>query len=304
MISILFSTGLLFLSNLLDFVAIRRIVSHKNHQNWSTVISSVGALFITSLLAYFAVDNLLDSAYSILQDYRFYLSVVLESFALLLLRMNYHYNSGNLTAVKMGVFSSIFIVPLISVGFTDILGFQNTIVVHYHSYYELFGLVSGIAIIYYFLFKGRHSSHPVSHPVLLIALSVTVPFAIFMAVKNMQFFNAFLFFALISVFNIAIFSGLAIFKKEKVSLNSETLLDFKIIFFASIIVFAIFPYVASIISAEYFTILKRIFSIKIAVFFDAFDRKIKILEVLNYKDIFLVFLLIIMGIYFQYLSLD
>jgi hypothetical protein len=212
--------------------------------------------------------------------------------------MNYRDNKGNMTAVKMAIFSSIFVVPIISYFFTDMLNFSSTIVINYSTFSEMFIITSAIIIIYIVLFSGRVSA-TIKNPTILILMSIFLPIAIFMAVKNMQLFNSYLFFSLISLSNMILYTTWAFIKKESFKQIGSNKKDYLFVFSTSIIIFSLFPYVASMISAEFFTILKRIFSIKIAVFFDAKDRNISFLKVLTKKEVICLSLLILIGVYFQ-----
>lgn len=298
MFTIIFSTLLLFSSNFLDYITMRRIVSNFSQQNTLTSISCLGAFIITFCLGYLISDNLYEEIRIIITDWRFVFSLFLEFLALTLLRMNYRDNKGNMTAVKMAIFSSIFVVPIISYFFTDMLNFSSTIVVNYATFSEMFIITLAIIIIYIVLFSGRVST-AIKNPTILILMSIFLPIAIFMAVKNMQLFNSYLFFSLISLSNMILYITWAFIKKESFKHIGSNKKDYLFVFSTSMIIFSLFPYVASMISAEFFTILKRIFSIKIAVFFDARDRNISFLKVLTKKEVICLSLLILIGVYFQ-----
>jgi len=132
-------------------------------------------------------------------------------------------------------------------------------------------------------------------------MTIILPFAIFMAVKNMQQFNPYLFFALISLSNTILYFVWAIYKQEDFSSISTHRKDLVFVFTSTMIVFSLFPYIASMISAEFFTILKRIFSVFIAIMFDARDKCIKIANLLSIRQLFSLMLLFCVGVFFQIL---
>ena len=300
MLTILISVTLLFISTFIDFITLRKIVFDKKRTNILTFVSCVGALTVTGLIGFYSsADPFKSTVLLIISDYRFWISLVLEFAALMLLRINFSINNGNMTAVKMGIFSSVFFVPIVSFFLTDPLGFSNTITISYSSPVELV-VLTAVSLIAYGMFfaKGKCT---LAHPLVLILMTIVLPFAVFMAVKNMQLFNAYIFFAMISFSNVILYLLLAIYKREDFSTLLSHKKDYAFVFSTTMIVFSLFPYIASIISAEFFTILKRIFSILIAMIFDAKDKCVKISRLLSKTKILALLMLFGVGIYFQVL---
>lgn len=294
---------MLLVSVYAEIFGMKKIAQQSMPQNFSTAVASLTAFITTLIIAIIVTgDTLWDDFLVIMGDYRFYISLCLEFITVLLYRVNFNRNYDNLVGVKIAIFASIFIVPIIAISLTDTMGYRGTIVVNYNSNIQVIGIIWLIVGIFTYIVQTRFKRLSVISPWLLIILSLSASFAIFFAVKNMQSFNAYLYFALIAASNFLLFSLASILAKEKDLFKKDNVEDYKAIIGSNIIIFSLTPYIATILSAELFTIMKRAFSLKVAVILDIKERSCHIFEVIKPNEGIALAVLIIVGGYIQHLT--
>jgi len=297
---------MIFLTSLLQFIGVYleiyylKIISKKNNQeNFYSAIASTFVFLISCTFFIIFSDNDFDQVPVMLSDYRIYISLALETTAFYLFRVNYKKNHNNLTAVKMGIFSSVFLVPIIAYFFTDFFGYTTTIVVNYSSGLETFILIALTIALYMTLFQIRNKHNPIPNPLLLILLCIVAPLAMYFAVKNIQLFDGFLFFALVGFVNFIIFISISAVKDEDMKIAEIESKAIAKIFFALIFVYWSAPIVAKVFSAEFLTIIKRVFAISVGISIDKKSRQCRWRDVISATEIAILICLILVGVYMQ-----
>lgn len=95
----------------------------------------------------------------LLQDWRFYIIILSEILGAWLFRKNYEVNGDNLTAINFALFLSLALVPMYSYFFSDLLGFDKTIMIGYQSpleFYIFTGLILLSVVVFFFdKLKGK-----------------------------------------------------------------------------------------------------------------------------------------------------
>lgn len=294
---------MLLVSVYAEVFGMKKIAQQSMPQNFSTAVASVTAFITTLIIAIIVAGYTLgDDFWVITGDYRFYISLCLEFLTVFLYRVNFNRNYDNLVGVKIAIFSSIFIVPIIAILLTDAMGYSDTIVANYDSNIQLIGIIGLIVGVFTYIVQTRFKRLTVINPGLLIGLSLSASFAIFFAVKNMQSYNAYLYFSLIAASNFLLFSLASLLANEKDLFKKDNIGDYKAIIGSNIVMFSLTPYIATILSAELFTIMKRAFSLKVAVLLDVKERSCHIFEVIKPNEGIALAVLIIVGGYIQYLT--
>lgn len=294
---------MLLVSVYAEVLGMKKIAQQSMPQNFSTAVAALTAFITTIIIALIVTEGTLwDDLVLVMSDYRFYISLCLEFLTVLLYRMNFNRNYDNLVGVKIAIFSSIFIVPIIAILLTDTMGYDTTIVVNYDSNIQLIAIIGLIVGVFAYIVQTRFKRLSVISPMLLIALSLSASFAIFFAVKNMQSFNAYLYFSLIAASNFLLFSLTSLLVKEKDLFKKDHIANYKDIIGSNIVVFSLTPYIATILSAELFTIMKRAFSLKVAVLMDVKERSCIVSEVIKPNEVVSLVILIMVGSYIQHLT--
>jgi hypothetical protein len=234
-------------------------------------------------------------------DYRFYLSIILEFTVIWVVKENFARNKNDITSVKMANFSTILTVPILGYFFTDLLGYSDTVIANFTNVNEFILVMTLMLILYSLLLIVRIKRIQIDNPLLILSLIITAPLAVFLAIKNMQVFeSSYLFFLYITAFNALVFFIFSVkndnIKKEDIGKNKR---DFYSIIVANILVYSIIPIIGVILAAEVFTMLKRVYQIKIAIFFDIQSKKQKYEEIISRKESIILILILILAVYFQ-----
>lgn len=297
---ILFASLLQFIGVYLEIYYLKLISKKKNQENLYSAIASIFISLISCAFFFIFSENTVNQIFVMMADYRIYLSLALESVTFYLFRINYKKNHNNLTAVKMGIFSSVFLVPIVAYFFTDLFGYTTTVVVNYSSGLETFILISLTAILYAFLFQIRNKHNAIPNPLLLISLCLIAPFTMYFAVKNIQLFDGYLFFALVGFVNFIIFSAMSIINNEEIKISDLESKSIAKIILAVMFVYWSAPIIAKVLSAEFLTIIKRVFAISVGIAIDKKDRQCRWRDVISIAEILILFALILIGIYLQF----
>jgi hypothetical protein len=234
-------------------------------------------------------------------DYRFYLSIILEFTVIWVVKENFARNKNDITSVKMANFSTILTVPILGYFFTDLMGYSDTVIANFTNVNEFILVMTLMLILYSLLLIVRIKRIQIDNPLLILSLIITAPLAVFLAFKNMQVFeSSYLFFLYITAFNALVFFIFSVkndnIKKEDIGKNKR---NFYSIIVANILVYSIIPIIGVILAAEVFTMLKRVYQIKIAIFFDIQSKKQKYEEIISRKESIILILILILAVYFQ-----
>jgi hypothetical protein len=234
-------------------------------------------------------------------DYRFYLSIILEFTVIWVVKENFARNKNDITSVKMANFSTILTVPILGYFFTDLMGYSDTVIANFTNVNEFILVMTLMLILYSLLLIVRIKRIQIDNPLLILSLIITAPLAVFLAIKNMQVFeSSYLFFLYITAFNALVFFIFSVkndnIKKEDIGKNKR---NFYSIIVANILVYSIIPIIGVILAAEVFTMLKRVYQIKIAIFFDIQSKKQKYEEIISRKESIILILILILAVYFQ-----
>jgi hypothetical protein len=234
-------------------------------------------------------------------DYRFYLSIILEFTVIWVVKENFARNKNDITSVKMANFSTILTVPILGYFFTDLMGYSDTVIANFTNVNEFILVMTLMLILYSLLLIVRIKRIQIDNPLLILSLIITAPLAVFLAIKNMQVFeSSYLFFLYITAFNALVFFIFSVkndnIKKEEIGKNKR---NFYSIIVANILVYSIIPIIGVILAAEVFTMLKRVYQIKIAIFFDIQSKKQKYEEIISRKESIILILILILAVYFQ-----
>lgn len=233
--------------------------------------------FLWSFILHLCFFNNIDLIF--LYDPVFYLLVFLEIFIITLSQINYSIHSKNFSNISFAIFSSVYLIPVVSYFYFQFLDInENIIKTYYSSFYEalLISLIFFILNISYFYDKIKLKT--IKKPYLLLLQAIVIVNVMFFSVFIIQKYTWFLTYSLIFLIISLIYllRSLLNYKKEIVN-NKKNIFTIKtLIISQSWLVWLIFGLIWSkLVAVEFVTFFKRLWQIINWYIFDKYLNKQK-----------------------------
>lgn len=271
----------MFLSAFLENFLFKKVNSFENRNFQSSIMFFISSfvLFLIYILFYEQVKSDLD----FLQDWKFYLLIFLEISVFYLYRENYHQNKDNYTMVNMFVFSTIYLMPVLTFIYNSFFVFNTTLDVKYDSILEaiIFSMVLFILTTIYYIDKIK--SREVKNLKLLLALLFILLNSMYFSVKTIQTYNGFLAYSIIQI--LIAFYFLFLSRKESKKINLKNIGVYTLWPF----IYVLYLIASALIAVEFIAVFKRVSQVLSAM---VLDRKI------IKKDALLIFLIVLVSALF------
>lgn len=236
-------------------------------RNFSTFLM----LFFSSFTMFFVYILFYDFSFSdfaFLSDYKFFILLFLEILVVYFFRENYNYHKENFVVVNMFIFSTIFIMPLVTYYYNDFFDFNSKNNIDYKNIFEAMGFSGLLFLLWlgYFYDKFKIKSE-INYKLLFILLLVLIN-VMYFSIKMIQTYNGFVVYFFIDLFISILFLISAFYSGENINtLNLKKPVDFyKYGLFGIAVIFAVLS--ALFLAVEFVTIFKRVGQIIAGVVID------------------------------------
>lgn len=271
----------MFLSAFLENFLFKKVNSFENRNFQSTIMFFVSSVFL--FLIYIIFYEQTSTDLNFLKDWKYYLLIFLEITVFHLYRENYHQNKNNYTMVNMFVFSTIYLMPVLTFLYNSIFIFNTNLDIKYTSIIEafVFSMVLFVLTTIYYINKIKNKE--VKNLKLLLALLFILLNSMYFSVKTIQTYNGFLAYSIIQILIALYFLALSKNESKNITLKS-------------IGVYCLWPFIyvlyllaSSLIAVEFIAIFKRVSQVLSAMIL---DKKV------IFKDAILISLIIFTSILF------
>lgn len=239
-----------------------------------------------------------------ISDNYFYLLLLLEVLVIFISKFNYNFFKNNFLFISFSIFSSVYLIPIISYLYFNFIELSNNnIIIYYNNIYEAL-FVSFIFILLSFLyFYDKIKLWLIKNKTLLIIHSILLVNTMFFSVYIIQkydWFSAYIFiFWILSL----IYFLLSFFYERKYILSNKKKVFNLNTFLVSqswILWTLLWQIWAKLVAVEFVVIIKRLWQLISWFLFDKYFNKS--ISVINKKDFFIILLIFILVfvLYFYY----
>ncbi len=267
----------------------------------SALLAFVGSLFLL-----FTNINRVDyHDFTFLFDYRFYLSQIISVAFMIVQFKSRKINEKNVTICYFVNFLSLAIVPFVSIGLMYLFSFKNTIEVKYDSINDVYLLSLSLFILAVLFYIDKLKNKSVKGINVLIAAFFLGAISGVFGSKMMQEYNPVNYMIIATVFNLLVFMILSFLKEKKDFKENKTeqsvqLKDSKGYIFM-VLGYCVTLYINTIIisniPAEQYSIIRNVGIILVNY---AYTYHYENINLVNFKDSFVLALMIFVLIYFTF----
>lgn len=289
----------LFVLTFFEIFCTKRTVVCEQHKNTLTILLLLSSI-IVSMLIYFYKEGMIEKKnLYLLMDWKLYAAIFINSFSFFIIRKNYEINGDNVTAIQFSMLASLLIIILISYFLSDLLGFENTLNIHYDSINQMFTFIFIYFVLIVFFFLGKLKNKNINSIKLLIIMSITLAFSSFFNTKMMQTYNGYLMYTIFSVSSLILFSIMFTYSKEYKNIKSVDKKNATIVMIAWGSLSPIYIFINTVMPVEFLAIFKRVLSLISGFVWDKFFNK-ENTNTLTIKDFIIVSIIILTTIIFYY----
>lgn len=250
-------------------------------------------LFITEIIKINYITNE-PLNITFLYDWRFYLFIVLEISGMYYLNVAYQKNKDNFTIINVGIFSTIFFIPVLYLFVDPILGFKNSINNEYFKQPENIVIyLTTVVILTVIYFYDKIQNKTVKSPTVLIITIILLLMSFYVEIKLLQEYKySFLIYASFSFAISIIYIIVALRLKERTKIpKKEWIITIKYAIYYYIFG-VIYMFALTYISAVMGVFYRRVSQIISGLILDKKNHKI--------KDYVVIILLILLGLYISF----
>ena len=267
----------MFLSAFLENFLFKKVNSFENRNFQSSIMFFISSLVL--FLIYIIFYEQTNSDLNFLEDWKYYLLIFLEITVFYLYRENYHQNKNNYTMVNMFVFSTIYLMPIITFIYNSIFIFNDSLDIKYTSIFEAFVFSSILFILTTIYYIDKIKNKEVKNIKLLLALLFILLNSMYFSVKTIQTYNGFLAYSIIQMLIAFYFLILSKNESKKISVKN-------------IGVYCLWPFIyvlyliaSALIAVEFIAIFKRVSQVLSAMVLDKIVVKKDAVLTLNFTTI-------------------